>query len=84
MKALLASLVIGTTALTLTGCFSYESRGTRTVVVDPAPVGVRETVVTTLPTGYRTRVYRGSTYYYTKNTYYQSRPNGYVVVTRPW
>lgn len=84
MKALIASFLTGVSVFALSGCFSYESRAGRTVVVDTAPVGVRETVVTTLPAGYRSRVYRGTTYYYHNNVYYRARPDGYVVVTRPW
>lgn len=43
------------------------------------------TVVTTLPAGYRSRTYRGTTYYYHGNTYYRANPSGgYVVTTRPW
>ena len=42
-------------------------------------------VVTVLPTGYRTRVYRGVNYYYYDNVYYRSYPSGgYTVVRRPW
>ncbi|MDX2081803.1 MAG: hypothetical protein SFU53_13550 [Terrimicrobiaceae bacterium] len=61
------------------GCFSYERR-----TVATEPVVVRENVVTTLPAGYRTRVYRGTTYYYRGDVVYRTGPRGYVVVPRPW
>ena len=84
MKKFLFLSLIATNALAVSGCFVYERRPTRTVVVEEGPV-VRETVITTLPSGYRTRIYRGSTYYYSGNVVYTSRPSGgYVVVTRPW
>ena len=80
---LLAALV--TISVTTSGCYVYERRTpARTVVVESGPV-TRETVITTLPTGYRTRTYSGRTYYYTRSTYYRSYPSGgYVVVPRPW
>jgi hypothetical protein len=84
MKKLLFSSCAGVLILTLSGCFVYERKPARTVVVEQRPV-MRETVVTTLPSGYRTRVYRGSTYYYSGNVVYRQRPTGgYVVVSRPW
>lgn len=86
MKTIASLTLMAIVAVTASGCFVYESRRpARTVVVtEPAPV-VRETVVTTLPTGYRTRVYRGTNYYYYGDRYYRSYPRGgYVVVTRPW
>jgi len=87
MKKLLTSLpVIAVLALATTGCITYERREVvpaRTVVeTGPAPVVGRETVITTLPSGYTTRVVRGSRYYYYNNTYYRTYPRGgYVVVT---
>lgn len=85
MKKLIPLAVLATVSLTTVGCFSYERRApARTVVVESGPA-VRETVITTLPTGYRTRTVSGTTYYYTRNTYYRSYPSGgYVVVPRPW
>jgi hypothetical protein len=84
MKKLLSLCLLAAVAVSVTGCFVYERRPTRTVVVEETPVYGR-TVITTLPTGYRTRVYRGTTYYYSRNTVYRSHPRGgYVVVTRPW
>ena len=86
MKILTSLPIIAAIALVTTGCFTYERREvpTRTVVetVGPAPVVARETVVTTLPSGYTTRTVRGSRYYYYNNTYYRTYPRGgYVVVT---
>jgi len=84
MKPTICLSLFAAVILTTTGCFSYERRATRAVVVETTPV-VTETTVRTLPTGYRTRVYRGTTYYYTQDVVYRSRPTGdYVVVTRPW
>lgn len=84
MKKFVLLSLLAASALSLAGCFVYERRPTRTVVVEDGPV-VRETVVRTLPSGYRTRIYRGSTYYYSGDVVYRSRPTGdYVVVTRPW
>lgn len=83
MKPTLYLGLFAAAILATAGCFSYERRTPSTVVVD-TPV-VTETVVRSLPTGYRTRVYRGTTYYYTRDVVYRARPAGdYVVVTRPW
>ncbi len=86
MKTIL-SLALLLIALTTSGCVVYERRTVpnRVVVhettVSPAP----RRVVTVLPTGYRTRVYRGANYYYYDNVYYRTYPDGgYEVVRRPW
>jgi len=85
MKTILsiALLAIG---LTTSGCFVYERRTVpNRVVVHETTVGPAPRVVTVLPTGYRTRVYRGVNYYYYDNVYYRSYPSGgYTVVRRPW
>jgi hypothetical protein len=85
MKTILciALLAIG---LATSGCFVYEQRTEPTrVVVRETTVGPAPRVITVLPTGYRTRVYRGVNYYYYDNVYYRSHPRGgYVVVGRPW
>lgn len=88
MKMRMFSLVaVAATIVLAPGCLSIKTESAP-VAVTPAPAVVapaRTTVVTTLPSGYRTRVYRGSTYYYTRNTYYRTYPSGgYVVVERPW
>ena len=86
MKNFIPLAALVAISLTTTGCFSYERRvpASRTVVVESGPA-TRETVITTLPTGYRTRVVSGTTYYYTRNSYYRAYPRGgYVVVPRPW
>jgi hypothetical protein len=84
MKKLVTLCLLAASTLAVSGCFVYERRPARTVVVRESPV-VRETVVTTLPRGYRTRVYRGDTYYYSRNVVYRARPSGgYVLVERPW
>lgn len=83
-------IILPLLALATSGCFSYEGRSTpRTVVVTErpvyqTPVVVERRVVTTLPAGYRMRVYRGNTYYVHRHVYYRSRPGGYFVVDRPW
>jgi hypothetical protein len=86
MKTIL-TLALLSIALTTSGCFVYEQRTVpnRVVVhettVSPAP----QRVVTVLPTGYRTRVYRGVNYYTYDNVYYRTYPSGgYEVVQRPW
>lgn len=77
-------IAILTATLVTSGCFVYERRTPQRVVVQET-VPARETVITTLPTGYRTRVYSGTTYYYSGETYYRVRPGGgYVVIPRPW
>jgi hypothetical protein len=87
MKILLSLSVLAVAASATSGCFVYERRvPARTVVVEQTGVApARETVITTLPAGYRTRMYRGTTYYYNRDVYYRSLPaGGYVVVQRPW
>lgn len=83
MKTLLSLFTLAAMLLTTTGCFVYERRTPR-VVVTETPAVTTTRVVTVLPSGYRTRVYRGSTYYYSGNVYYRTAPGGYVVVDRPW
>ncbi len=82
MKTISASL-LALAILASAGCFSYERR-TTPVVVESGPVVGTERVVTVLPTGSKTRVYRGTTYYYYGETVYRTAPGGYVVTTRPW
>jgi hypothetical protein len=73
--------------LVISGCIVYERRTVpERVVVHETAVspGPPPRVVTVLPPGYRTRVYRGVTYYYHDGLYYRSYPSGgYVVVERP-
>ena len=85
MKTAIPLAALAAITLTTSGCFTYERRvPARTVVVETAPT-TRETVITTLPTGYRTRTVSGTTYYYTRSSYYRAYPSGgYVVVPRPW
>ncbi|MGB8464679.1 MAG: hypothetical protein WCE49_07025, partial [Terrimicrobiaceae bacterium] len=69
------------------GCFVYERRTvpSRAVVHETTVTPAPQRVVTVLPTGYRSRVYRGVNYYYYDNVYYRSYPSGgYTVVERPW
>jgi hypothetical protein len=87
MKTIL-SLALVSATLTTSGCFTYESRTVppnRVVVQETAVSPAPQRVVTVLPTGYRTRVYRGEPYYYYDNIYYRRYPSGgYTVVERPW
>ena len=85
MKTILP-LALVTVGLFLTsGCLVYERRTVPDRVVVQETVGPGPRVVTVLPTGYRTRTYRGVNYYYTDNVYYRTYPSGgYVVVPRPW
>lgn len=86
MKKLAILSLLAVLAIISAGCFSYERRvASRSVVVTETGPGVRETVITTLPVGYSTRLYRGNTYYYSGDVVYRSYPKGgYVVVPRPW
>ena len=69
MKTFL-SLALVSAALTTSGCFTYEQRTVpnRVVVQETAVSPAPQRVVTVLPTGYRTRVYRGDPYYYYTTT----------------
>ena len=74
-------------ALTTSGCVVYERRPTPSqVVMHPNIISTAaQCLVTVLPVGYRTRVYRGTNYYYYDSVYYRSYPGGgYMVVERPW
>lgn len=69
----------------------YRPRSGRYVVVE-APRNrydgrrdySRETVITRLPSGYRTVTHRGVRYYQVRDSYYQQRGSGYVVVRAPF
>lgn len=86
MKSTSTILLASCAAVLCSGCFSYVRRTPDPVVVTTtsSPVVVQESVVKTLPVGYRTRVYRGTTYYEYDNVYYRSGTGGYAVVRRPW
>lgn len=85
MKTTLSLSLLGAALLLTSGCFTYERRTSTPVVVETTtPVVASERVVTVLPTGYRTRVVRGTTYYYSNDVYYRKTPAGYVVTTRPY
>ena len=72
-------------ALTVSGCIYVSAPPPRTVVHETRYVApVQESVVTTLPPGYRIRVFRGARYYEYDNVYYRRHPRGYVIVGRPW
>lgn len=68
----------------------YQPRSGRYVVVEAprprysGPSSQGEVVVTTLPSGYRTVNHRNGRYYQVRDTYYQQRGSGYVVVTNPF
>lgn len=82
---ILALPVLAAAALT-SGCISYSrtSQPSAVVVTETTRPGM-STVVTTLPSGYQTRTYRGRSYYYANDTVYQANPKGgYVTVPRPW
>jgi hypothetical protein len=86
MKTIL-SLAMLCIVLTTSGCFVYERRTvpSRVVVEEPAVGPAPTQVVTVLPAGYRTRVYRGVTYYDYGGVFYRSYPSGgYEVVERPY
>jgi outer membrane lipoprotein-sorting protein len=82
-------LIIAAFSLVLaaSGCVVYERRPTPSqVVMHPNTMGsAPQRVVTVLPVGYQTRVYRGTNYYYYDDVYYRPYPGGgYTVVERPW
>jgi hypothetical protein len=87
MKTIL-SLALVSVALTTSGCIVYEQRTVprnRVVVQETAVSPAPPRVVTVLPGGYRTRIYRGEPYYYHRNVYYRRYPGGgYTIVERPW
>jgi hypothetical protein len=74
------------TGLATSGCLVYERRTVpERVVVHETAVSPAPRVITVLPAGYRSRVYRGVDYYYDDNVYYRRHPaGGYEVVRRPW
>ena len=74
------------TGLATSGCIVYERRTVpNPVVVQETTVSPAPRVITVLPVGYRTRVYRGVDYYHYDNVYYRRYPaGGYEVVERPW
>jgi hypothetical protein len=80
----ITTFVVALTALASSGCIYVSAPPRRTVVQETRIVAPRETVITTLPPTYRTRVYRGNRYYEYNNVYYRAVPQGYVVVERPW
>ncbi len=85
MKTTLLIASLGT-VLATSGCLVYERRTVpNRVVVEETTVSPGPRVITVLPTGYRTRPYRGVDYYYSDDVYYRSHPaGGYEVVRRPW
>jgi hypothetical protein len=72
------------TGFTTSGCIVYERRTVpNRVVVQETIVSPAPRVVTGLPAGYRTRVYRAVDYYYYDNVYYRRHPaGGYEVIAR--
>jgi len=85
MKTNISVAALALVALTASGCIYVSAPPQRTVVHETRVVGpARETVITTLPPGYRVRVYRGVTYYEYNNVYYRAHPRGYVIVQRRW
>lgn len=51
---------------------------------EPYDRRIESRVVTQLPSGYRTVVRDGVRYYQVRDTYYQQRGNGYVIVSPPY
>ena len=81
----LSAAALALIALTVSGCIYVSAPPPRTVVHETRFVApVQESVVTTLPPGYRIRVFRGARYYEYDNVYYRRHPRGYVIVGRPW
>lgn len=86
MRKRISAAALALTALAPTGCIYVSAPPPRrTIVQETRYVGpAQTTVVTTLPPGYRVRVYRGTTYYIRDNVYYRAHPGGYVIVPQPW
>ena len=89
MKPLTTSLIAATalvTGLSVSGCIYVHTTKTEPVATTTTTVTTETTrpgyIVTTLPSGYTTRVYRGTTYYIYKDVYYRKTSNGYVVVKK--
>lgn len=91
MKIPFLLIAIASTAILTTGCHK-ERRTTDSAAYTSMGKGggsmmrTSERIVTSLPTGYRTRVYRGESYYEANNVYYRRSADrrGYTVVPRPW
>lgn len=80
-----SAAVLTLISLAVSGCIYVSAPPQRTVVHETRFVAPpQETVVTTLPPGYRIRVFRGASYYEYDNVYYRRHPRGYVIVARPW
>jgi len=75
---LAASLAIGST---LTSCVApIDAYGSTTTTYTDYQPGYQ---ITSLPSGYRSEVISGSTYYYNDGRYYRPQSGGYVVVEAP-
>lgn len=66
-----------------TGCVIVRTREVPTETVVTQTTSKPGYVVTTLPAGTKTRVYKGTTYYYYDGVYYQPQGRRYIVVTEP-
>jgi hypothetical protein len=69
----------------------FRSRSGRYVVVEsprhqsrPGYRETRETVIRTLPRGYRTINRGGTTYYESRGVYYRPSRSGYMMIDRPY
>lgn len=92
MKTSLILIAIASTALFTSACQKKYRTTDSTVGYTSYGKGGGTTMttgtrtVTRLPTGYRTREYRGVTYYEVDNVVYRRSTDGraYTVVDRPW
>lgn len=85
MRIRLSVVALALLAMAPSGCIYVSTPPQRTVVQETRYIApARQTVITTLPSNYRVRVYRGQTYYVYDNVYYRAHPRGYMVVNRPW
>ena len=79
---LIATFVTG---FTTSGCIRLRAAHVpNRVVVQGTIVGPAARVITGLPVGYRTRVYRGVDYYYYITCITAGTRPGYEIIARPW
>ncbi|HEY5792595.1 MAG TPA: DUF6515 family protein [Chthoniobacterales bacterium] len=81
-SSLLTLAGIAGMSLLITSCINVQTRPVPETVVTTTTYRPGY-VVTTLPVGYQTRVYRGTSYYYHRGTYYRPSGTRYIVVREP-
>ncbi len=82
LPSTIASLTLFTAAFSFTGCVDPYYAGGGGVAVTSTTYRPGYSV-TTLPSGYRTEVISGTSYYHHGDVYYRPQGRGYVVVESP-